>query len=164
MKTIVFSTSDARRITDYQVDSKYVNSVLNRSTDKNYFRFLHSRQKLLTFPYNKNFSEIILSEIDCNDNPPDNTTELDLIILKNINTVFERLSESKFLKAYVNSFFKRYHGAFESLKGHPILVISQYDDLDNLPETYKHYVFKNINCYSVIDEYNTMRLMSIYHE
>lgn len=158
MKTLVYSTLDAKRISTFKVDDFALDSIINQVEDKHYFRFLFIQQRITSKPYPQEFSMVLLNKLGSNANPPDNTAELDLIMLKNLDKLFEKSKTSKHLKSYIKSFFTRYQGDFKKFKGYLIMVISQADTLTNIAKEFTHLLIENHHCYSLLGEIQSNRL------
>ena len=95
MKTLVYSTLDAKRISTFKVDDFALDSIINQVEDKHYFRFLFIQQRITSKPYPQEFSRVLLNKLGSNTNPPDNTAGFYLIMLKNLDMLFEKSKTSK---------------------------------------------------------------------
>jgi len=104
------------------------------------------------------YTKALLTEIDCIHEPANTDQQIDQLILSKLDLVFEKIQHEKkegkpgILTDYMNAAFMRYAEQFHTIFGVLIAVVSDEDDLDELPKMFHKVYAQDQYCYGLLDE------------
>ena len=164
MKMVIFTPDKKLRLKDITLSNKVLDSILQGRRDTTLLKFLYENLVKTSRPVAANFVQHIAHSLGVNAPITNTTTECDSMIIQNIDKAFTLKEKDRFIESYIKMMFERYIKLFNSVRGAPIVIISDYDDIDRLPEEFTTYQVEEKTCYSLLPEYLTKRVYNTFYQ
>ena len=129
-------------------------SVVNNYKDEENLKFLYYNFEILSRFYSEKNIKVILEPFDVdNIDEIQTTAALEKELMCDVRKLFDVAADNPAVKAYIKSMFIKLSEARYNHCGKPYMIISDEDNIDNLPEEFNQYATEDGRViYSLLNE------------